>query len=296
MAKNNKQEKKSKNNYKSIDGLSNRHLDFGLWISENRKKIKQGFIIFLIVFVASTLSYSTYHLADYFIYGRSQDRAMLQELTRVNIDSEYLRQVMAPENLLFSFTQSYYVQGTYDFLTKIKNPNPNHYASFYYCFEEINRELACGESFILPGDEKYVMELNHEISGGVGAINFVIKDISWRRITAHMIDDWRSYKNERLRFMIETASFEVENNSYVLDFTVNNQSSYNFKEVPVQIILLGPMGEIGANKYRLRDLMSGQMVNVSMTWPVGNQRATFVLIIPDVDILDIDNYIPYSGN
>ncbi len=296
MAKNNKQEKKSKKNYKSIDGLSNRHLDFGLWIAENRQKIKQGFLIFLIVFVASTLSYSTYHLADYFIYGRSQDRAMLQELTRANVDSEFIRQVMAPENLLFSFTQAYFVQGTYDFLTKIKNPNPNHYASFYYCFEEVNRELACGESFILPGEDKYVMDLNHEISGGVGAINFVVKDISWRRITAHMISDWNKFKNERLQFVIDMENFSIENNAYNLDFTVNNNSSFNFKEVPLQIILLGASGEIGANKYRLRDVMSQQKINVSITWPVGISRASMFLVIPELDILDSSIYIPYSGN
>jgi hypothetical protein len=296
MVKNNKQEKKSNKNYKDNNGLSNFHLEIGLWISENRKRIKQGFLIFLIFFVASTLSYSTYHLTDYFLYGRYQDKLMLQDLTRIRSDSEYLRQVMAPDNLLFAFTNTYFVQGSYDFLTKIKNPNQNHYANFYYCFEESNRELACGESFILPGEDKYVMELNHKISGGVGAVNFVIKDISWRRITAHMIKDWYSYKNERLRFMVDMADFNIDNNNYSLEFTVNNNSSFSFKEVPLQIILLDSRGEIGVNKYKLRDLMSQQKVIVSMNWPVGPTRASQILIIPDVDILDNNNYIPYSGN
>lgn len=296
MAKNDKLEKKSIKNYKGNNSVSNLHLDIGLWISENRIKIKQGITIFLIVFVSSTLSYSTYHLADYILYGRSHDKLMLEELTRVTYDGEYLRQVMAPDNLLFSFTNAYYVQGTYDFLTKIKNPNPNHYANFYYCFEEVDRELACGESFILPGDDKYVMELNHKISPNVGKVNFVIKDISWRRISAHTIKDWYSYRRERLQFIVDMADFDINNNNYNLEFTINNNSSFSFKEVPLQIILLGSRGEIGANKYRLRDLMSQQKVTVSMNWPVGNSRASQVLIIPEIDILDNNNYIPYSGN
>ncbi len=296
MKKNNKQDKKSTKKYQSLDGLSNSHLNFGLWISENRKKMKQALIIFLLFFAASTLSYSTYHLADYFIYGRNQDRVMLQGLTSESVDGEYLRQVMSPKNLLFSFSQAYHVQGSYDFLTKIKNPNPNHYANFTYCFEELKRELACGQSFILPGDDKYVMELNHEISGVVGSIDFVIKDISWRRITGHMISDWRKFKNERLQFIVDMANFNIESNVYSLNFSVYNNSSFGFKEVPLQIILLGPRGEIGVNKYKLRDLMSQENVNVSITWPVGITQASQVLIIPEVDILDTDNYIPYTGN
>ncbi len=303
MIENNKQAKKEnkktiKNSqkYKSIDGISDRQLGVGLWFVENRKKIKQSVIIFLIVFSASTLSYSTYHIAYYFLYGREQDRQVMQEMTTVFSDSQYLRQVMAPKNLLFSFTQAYYVDGRYDFLTKIKNPNPRHYGVFTYCFEETNNELACGESFILPDQEKYVMQLNKDISTGVGAINFVVKDISWRRITAHVIKDWDDYKKERFNFQVSDLDFNVFNNNYYLEFEIRNNSSFNFYKVPLHIILFGSQGEIGANKYTLRNLKSEEKTRLSITWPTGTQRASQVLVFPDVDILDQNNYMPYSGN
>ncbi len=303
MPKNNKQSKKGSKKtikklgkYKGINGISDRQLNIGLWLVDNRKKLKQGLLIFLIVFAASTLSYSTYHLTDYLLYGRKHDQRIMQEMTTAFSDTEFLRQVLSPEKLLFSFTQAYYVDGRYDFLTKIKNPNPRHYGVFTYCFEEVNKELACGETFILPSQEKYVMELNKDISGGVGAINFVVKDISWRRITAHIIKDWDVYRKERLRFFVDDVDFNISNNNYFLDFEVRNDSSFNFYKVPLHIILLGPQGEIGANKYILRNLKSEERTRLSITWPTGTQRANQILIVPDVDILDKDNYMPYRGN
>ncbi len=303
MPKNNKQSKseskktsKKKRKYTSINGVSDRQLNIGLWLVDNRTKIKQSLIIFLIVFAASTLSYSTYHLTDYFLYGRKHDQKIMQEMTMSFSDGEYLRQVMSPEKLLFSFTQAYYVDGRYDFLTKIKNPNPRHYGVFTYCFEEVDNELACGETFILPGQEKYVVELNKDISGGVGAINFVVKDISWRRITAHVVKDFDAYKKERFRFFVSDVDFNISDNNYFLNFEIRNDSSFNFYKVPLHIILLGPQGEIGVNKYILRNLKSEERTKLSLTWPTGTQRASQILIVPDVDILDKDNYMPYSGN
>lgn len=297
MTKNNKQEKKKTKKktrkYTSVDGISDRQLNIGLWFIENRKKIKQGLIIFLIFFAASTLSYSTYHLTDYFLYGQKHDQKIMQEMSQSSVDSEFIRQVMSPDNLFFSFTDAFYVDGRYDFMTKIKNPNPRHRAFFTYCFEEVDRQLACGESFILPGQDKYVLELNEEISGGVGAVNFVIKDISWRRITAHMIDDWESYKKERFRFRVSDVDFNIANNNYYLEFAIANNSSFNFYEVPLQIILIGSRGEIGANQYTVTNLKSEEKTRLSITWPTGTQRASQVLIIPDVNILDEDNYMPY---
>ncbi len=303
MPKNNKQSKKENQKtskksgkYKSIDGISERQLNVGLWLVDNRKKLKQGLLIFLIVFAASTLSYSTYHLTDYLLYGRKHDQRIMEGMTTALSDTEYLRQVMSPEKLLFSFTQAYYVDGRYDFLTKIKNPNPRHYGVFTYCFEETDKELACGETFILPGQDKYVMELNKDIGAGVGAVNFVVKDISWRRITAHTIKDWNDYRKERLQFFVEDVDFNISNNNYFLEFEVRNDSSFGFYKVPLHIILLGPQGEIGANKYILRNLQSEERTRLSITWPTVTQRASQILIVPDVDILDKDNYMPYRGN
>lgn len=290
-----KEKKKALRKYKDLDGLSDRYLNIGLWLAENRKKMKQILVIFLLVFSASTLSYSIFHYVNYLLYGRAEDREMIKGITEDTIDSKYLRQVMSPNNLLFYYTRSFFVQGRYDFLTKIYNPNERHTATFYYCFEEVNRELACGNSFILPGEEKYILELNKQIDSGVGAINFVIKDINWQRITAHVISGYDAYRAERLNFKIETLDFNVKDNFYHLKFSIHNLSSFNYVEVPLQIILFSNEREIGANRYVVKNIKSKEKLELSILWPAGQEKANRLIIEPEVNILDENIFIPFTG-
>jgi hypothetical protein len=294
--KNNSEKEKALKKYKDLSGISNRQLNIGLWIAKNKKTIKIGIVIFLLFFSASTLSYAAYHYIDYLIKGRFSDQEMLQSMSEVNIDGETVREVMAPKNLLFSLAQSFYSQGKYDFIAKIHNPNSRHQASFYYCFEEKDRELACGHSFILPEEEKYVLDLNKEVVGGVGAMNFVIKEINWQRITAHMISDLSDYRQKRFDFSINIDEFKIDNNFYNLKFTIANNSTFNYKEVPLQIILFNQQREVGVNKYTIRDFLNNSEEQLSIVWPVGVQRANRAIIIPEVNILNEDIFTPYSGN
>ena len=302
MENNNNSEEKKNNKmsskaYKDLGGLSEKHLNFGLWLLENKKKFKHALVIFLIVFSASTLSYSAWHYTNYMLYGRHQHKEMMDQYNVSLIDSQALREVMSPHNLLFSFTEAYFVNGKYDFITKINNPNPRHYAKFNYCFEAFNTELACGESFILPNEEKYVISLGHEISENISNPNFVIKDISWQRITAHVIEDWDRFINERFRFETEIYEFnKTENNFFNLRFSVTNNSTYGYYSLPLQIILYQNDREVAVNYYLVNDFKGAEKVNINLSWPAAFINANRVEIIPDLDVLDTENYLPFRGN
>lgn len=284
-----------KRKYEDLGGLSEKHLNLGLWFLENKKKFRQIISIFLIVFAASTLSYSTYHLASYWLGGRAEHQKMLDDMTSVTIGSDELRQILAPDNLLFSFVKVFYVQDKLDFVAQITNPNPRHRADFYYCFEDGGRELACGNSFILPSENKYLIQLAQNLESSLGNVHLVIKDIAWKRISAHQIYDWEEYKKERLNLEIETNSFNLEGDSYNLNFSIANRSPYNFYQLPLQIILFNSAGESGVNQYLISNFREGEELDLSISWPAGASRSTQAMIVPNVDILDQDIFIPYSG-
>ncbi len=290
MAKND-----NKGKYKDLGGLSEKHLNLGLWFLENKKKFKQLILIFLIVFAASTLSYSAYQFATYWFKGRAAHQAMLVDMTNVTIGSEELRQIMAPENLLFSFVKVFYVDGKLDFMAKISNPNPRHRADFYYCFEDSGKELACADSFILPNEDKYLIQLAKDLGGSLGNVQLVIKDIAWQRISAHQINDWEQYRNDRLNLEIKDNNLKLERGSYNLSFSITNNSPYHYYRLPLQIVLSNTSGESGANQYIVSNFRSGEKVSISISWPAGVDRATKAIILPDIDILDDNVYIPYTG-
>ncbi len=286
---------KSTKNYQDLGGLSDRYLNLGLWLAENRKRIKQGIVIFLLVFSASTLSFSLYQFAIYFFYERDAHQQMLEEISSDPASYE-LRQLLAPKNILFYFVRSFNVQGRYDFIGKIYNPNPRHRASFNYCFEEGGRELACGNTFILPEEEKYVLELGKSLEDNVSSPQLVIKEISWQRITPHQITDWQEYYNKRVYFDIKIEEFAViNNNSYSLRFAIENKSTFGYYELPLQIILFNEQGESGANRYMIRQILAGEKMTISLVWPAGAVRSSRAVIIPEVDVLDDQAFIFYGG-
>lgn len=285
----------NKGKYKDLGGLSEKHLDLGLWFLENKKKFKQLLIIFLVVFAASTLSYSAYHFGTYWFKGRLEHKQMLADMTNVRLGSDELRQILAPDNLLFSFVRAFYVQGRLDFMAKISNPNPRHQASFYYCFEDGGKELACGNDFILPNQDKYLIQLAQDLTSSLSNLQLVIKDISWQRISAHQISDWDTFKSERLDLEIETQSFRLEGGNYNLSFSIANKSAYSFYQLPLQIILFNNQGESGANRYIVSNFRSGEKANLSISWPAGTDRSGSAVILPDINILDDSVYLPYTG-
>jgi len=290
MAKND-----NKGKYKDLGDLSEKHLNLGLWFLENKKKFKQLIIIFLIVFTASTLSYSAYHLLSYWLGGQAEHQAMLVDMTNVKIGSEELREILAPDNLLFSFVKVFYVDAKLDYMAKISNPNTRHRADFYYCFQDGELELACDNAFILPSEDKYLMQLAQGITSSLGNVQLVIKDISWQRISAHKINDWSQFKNERINLELENTSLKTEGSNYNLSFSIANRSSYGYYQLPLQIILFNSAGETGANRYLLSNFRSGEKINLSISWPAGSERATKAIIVPDLDILNDDIYLPYRG-
>ena len=55
-------------NYDNSKGLSLKELNFGLWLSENRKRIRQLLMIGLIIISVVLFAYSAYNYFIYFKY------------------------------------------------------------------------------------------------------------------------------------------------------------------------------------------------------------------------------------
>ncbi len=287
--------------YEDLDGLSLQKINFGLWLSLNRRKIMRLVVIFLIIVAAASLLYSSYNYIFYFLYGRQADNELVQSLAESQVDNQAYREANTPQALIASDVSVFAVRGKYDFLVSLENPNLRHFSAFQYCLENAaGEQIVCGNSFILPNSQKYLLLIGQEFDKAPGNLRFVATGLSWQRLNAHDVPDWASYASTRLNFQLEGVKYSApesghKNPFHSLQFSIKNNSPYNFSSVPVNIILWNGDRIVGANYYHLDNLLSAEKRNVVLSWPSAGEKVTRVEVVPDLNILDNNIYLPYRG-
>ena len=293
--------KKDKNNleidlnkYKDPSGLSLDKLNFGLWFSENRKKITKIIIICLICISAFFFLYSTYNYLIYFFSGSKIDEdTMIVSSPKNNV-----------ADLIIGTPYVLKSNDSYDIISTISNPNTKFFASFKYCFNNEAGEISCGSNFILPGEDKYISALGQKINNGVDTVSFKIKEISWQRIDTHKIIDWPSFSSEHLKFTIKNINLNLDSDDNLnlkkgldsLEFTINNKSNFSYYEVPLDIVFYRDSEIVGANKTVVKNFLAGESRTINISWPAMLSGVNRTDIRPELNLLNDGIYLKYQGN
>ncbi len=291
---NDKRLKKVLNKYDDPTNLSPKNLEFGLWLAKNEKNIYKIIVITLASIATGFLLYSGYGYFYYFVFGREQDKTMFGDSSALNIVAYRLQNQAL--DLQISGVKSLKNNSSNDFVAHLKNPNEKHSASFSFCFTAQDQEF-CGKSFILPGEEKDLIFTNNSDKKLSATPQFNIKDILWQKINAGEIPDWNVYRAQRLNFEISTPNFSrYPDNLYHLGFTIKNNSPFSYFEVPLNMIIKRGSEIIAVNRYVVRNLNSGEIRGVDLSWSEGANLGGTISIIPDLNILNQDVYRPYGTN
>ena len=281
------------NKYKDLNGLSIDKMNFGLWLSENRKKITRLIIIILIAVSAFFFFYSSY---NYIVYFLTPDKTGTSNAP-----------VSAPHNEVADLTigtpQIFKNGASYDLISKVSNPNSKFVAHFQYCFSNGSEDVNCGSNFLMPSEEKYVLALGQKIASSSVNISFKISNVSWQRIDAHNIPDWTSYANDRLNFNLENIKLSLDSEEAsgdqdgldTLEFTMTNRTAFSYYEVPLNIIFYRDSEIVGADKTVLQNFLAGETRNIRLAWPSGLSGVTRTEIRPELDLLNDSIYQKYQG-
>ena len=282
--------------YRDSDGVSIEHMNFGLWLSENRRRITKIVIIALIAISAFFFIYSSYHYIVYFITGDEQEL----------LDGGNL--LMSPRNITedleISVPQIFSSNGGYDMAVKAKNPNIKFSAAFKYCFVQGEEQIACSNGFILPGEEKYILAMGRKLEKGPAGISFEISDFSWQRLNSRQIPDWEYFSFSRLDFSIFDIDFNPASTTSTadkvslnyLEFFIKNQTPYSYYEAPLNILFFNGSELVGINRYLISDFLSGEERQIRLSWPGDLRRANRTEIKPDINILSDSVYLKYQGS
>ncbi len=277
--------------YRDPEGLSLKDMSIGLWLSVNRRRLLKILTIFLVIVSAGLIIFSVYNYLIYFLNPGDQE-----------IDPQVSAPRQRNEAIQASALSIFKSGSNFDLAVLLKNPNDRFFSGFNYCFKKSGENVVCGQSFILPGGEKYVYALNQDLGGDASGVSFEINNVFWQRINAHEISDWESYRQSRLDFKVNNISFNqpdsyaAANQDYNhLDFEISNPSPFGYYDVPLTIALFQGSELVGINSYHLANFISGNSQQVSLSWP-GKIRASRVDIQPDINIIDDSVYLRYQSS
>ncbi len=281
--------------YKDPDGPSLKELNFGLWIAENRKNLRRLLIIVLIIISAILFIYSAY---NYFIYFKFNNTTL--ELANSSIPRSPRKMVT---NLKIYSLQIFSGSHSSDLAVRISNPNDKFMADFNYCFRQADKNIVCGQSFIMPSEKKYILALAQIVNTSSGNLKFNIKNISWYRIDAHEIPNWNNFSHNHLNFLITNLKFIPAQANVLsqriglntLEFSIQNQSPYGYYQAPLNLLFFSGGNLVGVNRYFLENFFSGEKKNIKIVWTGNLSMVDQTQIQPDIDLMSHSVYLPYRG-
>jgi len=284
--------------YEDLNGLSVKSMNFGLWLSENRKRITKIVIIFLIALSAFFFIYSSYNYIVYFLNSSAEEKNAAS-LASSNVVSQ--RNVAS--DIIIKTPQIFKSGATYDLAVDISNPNDKFSATFQYCFIVNKIDTGCGDGFILPGEEKYIFSLGQKIEVDTPTISFELRNISWKRIDSHNIPDWASFASNRLNFSLNNIKFtpagfgtaNEKNNLSSLEFNITNLTDYGYYNVPLNIAFYSGSELIGANTFVVNNFLAGEERTVHLNWLSNLSRVDRTEIRPNLNLLNDSIYLKYQG-
>jgi len=292
MTKNKNEQGIDLSKYDDASNLSLSKINFGLWLSEKRKSLSKMLIIFLILISIFFFSFSTYNYVVYFLGADSGHNE--------------LALVSAPRNQVNELeiinTETLKINGYYDFITSLKNPNDRFVAYFNYCFSAEEIDIVCNQGFILPNEKKFLTALNKEIPDNYASVTLEIRDISWRRIDNKEVPNWNDFLKERLDFSFQDIRLNSSgtnnnktNNLNYLEFVATNNTAYSYYEAPLNIIFYKDSQIIGAHRYVINNFLAGERRSIKLNWLTNLIPANKTEIQPEINILDQAVYWKYDG-
>ncbi len=277
--------------------FSEGRLKFASWYVSHKLLLKKIFIGFLIGLNVIFWGYGLYGLVNhYFIEGPALDQA-LRELSR-SADLAAIRARIEPQSFeIGTVSVLSGGKGKYDLSVKVSNPNPAWRAEFDYYFVADGQVQKTKQGFLLPNDEKFLINLGVESTARIRNANLEISNLRWQRVDAHEISDYETWSRERLNFVFENVKFSpaVITDSLTVSrvtFNAKNLSAYSFWDVGFYIFLYRGSSVATINYITLEEFISGQTRQVEVSWFEPLSAITQVKVVPEVNIFDPKIYMP----
>lgn len=246
----------------SFEQLSDKELELGYWWTIHRIKIKAIFLIVIILGIFAIYLNAGWRFYVY-LQGTAAHEQMLQELTSHSINYEQVKIVTGPNNLRINnaIIMPAGSSNNYDIVAEVENVNQRWWLrQINYQFEIAGKLTDEQSSFILPGETKYLYYFNYQTNSPPNSYRLVVKREIWQRVkNQDMFDSqggWRPAEITVSNIKYNPVLFNSAQG--LVTFDISNNSSFNFWEVNLQVLLWQGQQLVDFNTVTIADLVVGE--------------------------------------
>ncbi|MBI4437565.1 hypothetical protein HY631_01300 [Candidatus Uhrbacteria bacterium] len=273
-----------------------------LWWVEHRAVLRRiGYGAFMAV-DALVLAFALFHLLDAFAFSYDREqRAIFAMVTQGQSDLRAYTEANKASDLESTPARIISIgSDRYDLYATLVNPNDDWWAEFTYAFTTDAGATETATGFILPGEEKPIVEFAYASSVPMSAAELVVDGITWHRVDHQMIDDWGVFAQEHLNLVIEDAQFtkQTDGNGEAYgrsSFTVMNKTAFSYYEPTFYVLLKRGSSVVGVNRATLSELESGEQASVALNWFGTLPSVSEVAVVPEINLFDLSVYKPLEG-
>jgi len=260
------------------------------------RRVKQT-VIGGVYLILGVLFYTFFYFA--FIKAPETCFDKKQNQNETGIDCGGVCAAMCKENIVgedLRFTEKAFVpagNGKYDVIGKVYNPNDVEGASsFTYTVtlkdgDENVLTTRSGKSYILPQENKYILELNLATAVPPATAAFTVDNVEWARFSGYQEKPAVNIYQKSYSEISSGAGFgEVKG-------LLMNESPYDFRSIIVKVILRDSVGSpLAFNSTEIRTVLSSEERDFRLVWPSAFPGVVEkVEMEVDADVYHSDNFI-----
>lgn len=276
--------------------FTNKELQASTWYVTHRVLLRNILIGLLGGCSVLTLGYSLLSVGHYAAIGYWNDQAQ-RDRALVGIQSFPLSQSQyAAVPLEFDRPSLFRsAEGKYDFVMRVKNPNPNRMATLRYHYTYTGGRTRSQEVLILPQRGQMAAILGHMTNAYPSAVRFVPESVQWKQINPHRIVDPHRFIEDHLAFRISDLRFERASDVIPAGrvfFTLENATVYGLKQAEFYVVLFDRDEEVGVLPLTIESFRGGDIEAIELRTLLDLSRVSNIEVLPLVNIFNQSVFMP----
>jgi len=268
------------------------------------RRRKQIIIVFVILVVLGLLGVGAYYK---WFYTAPTCFDKIQNQNEEGVDCggpcQMSCEILTVKNLEVQWAKAVFLKDDlYDLVAKIDNVNPNYgLERFDYSFRLFDRDGQFisekkGSSFILPGQNKYIIETNAPASVRPAKTDLVIvaaQKTDWQRLTNDFATPDIFVQDKKFEYLEGQAGQGTAQASGI----IKNNSNFDFDKITVAVVLFDANKEIiGVNKTEAYTIPAGEERYFSVLWfsPLAGEVKS-VDMLADTNLFSDSNFMKRFG-
>ncbi len=180
----------------------------------------------------------------------------------------------------------------FDVMAKIANPNDTYGSrslNYVFYLKDTNGNILAersGQEFILPAEEKYIIENNLVSAIAPSSVEFKISNPNWEKFSVYEKPDFNIYGKKYTEMVGPNVFGEVYG-------VLRNNSDFDFNSLIIKVVLRDSANHpISFNKTEMRTVYAGEERDFRLIWPFKiSEDIVNVEAEAEADIYDIGNFI-----